>query len=162
MNRKKLYIIIAAVLVVALALGTYALAQQRHLKEIRSDGIAKREQTSDTDDYRTKEKKVVKGIISDAKDKINKADSRDEVDKIISDAKKKVSDVKTAAQYKKEEAAEAAAKKKAAEKAAEEASRQQKTQNTQKQQNQNSSGGSSGGSQKNSGGCVNDDASNYY
>ena len=152
--------VIAIVIVVILALGGGAYGyHQYQISEMRNNGYTALESVVNPEDYREAERAEVEDIIKEHHDAISTLTTQEEVAEEIEAATEEISGIKTDAQLTAEEEearkkAEEEAKRKAEEEArrqAEEAARQAAA----------SSSSSSGGS-SNSGGCVGNDADNWY
>ena len=113
------------------------------LEQLRTEGREKLDGIVKLDKYREEQQKEVKKILADAGKKIDKAESEEDIDKIIKNAKSSVKKVKTDAELKKEEE-EAAAKAAAAARAA------AAKRNSGKKKSSRSRG------------CVGDSSKNYY
>ena len=114
------------------------------------EGAAALDEITSLDQYRTKQQKKVKKILDEAKAAVAQADSPEAIQEIIKDAKDRIAKIKTDKQLTAEE--KAAAEKKAQEEAeAAAAAARQKQQAAQSGSRSNSSGG-----------CVSNDAANYY
>ena len=120
---------------------TALIGDVKTLEQIRTEGADKLSGIVSMDDYREEQQKEIKKILDGAEKKMGEASSEEETDKIIKEAKKSVKGIKTDKELKAEE--EAAAK------AAAEAAAAAKKK-------------SSGKKKSGSGGCVGDDAKNFY
>ena len=111
------------------------------------EGLASLEKSVDLNDYRKAQKKEVTKILDDAKASIEKADDTETIQAVIKDANKKIAKIKTDKQLTAEE--EKAKKEAEARAAAEAAAAAKRNKTISKKSN-------------NSGGCVGDDAENFY
>lgn len=121
-------------------IGQEASAQ---ISEIKTDaqldveeGIKKLKSSVNLDDYRDEQKKEVQTILDDTEKAIKEAAGDKEIGKLIEEAGSKISEIKTDEQMTAEEQAAAAARRAASKKSSKK--------------------------KKNSGGCVSNDASNFY
>ena len=145
---------VIAIIVIAVALGLCGggmyYHHQKQIAKMQDEGVKAVAEIADLDAYRSDEASQIQDIMDKADQEIKGLEDQEAIDKVIADAKDKISEFKTDAQLTAEEkkAAEEAAKKKAEEEAAAAAAAAA------------SRGGSSGGSS--SGGCVGGGSSNFY
>lgn len=148
---------VIAVLLVIAVLGGCAFGGWKYheakIAQMRSDGIAALNATVNLDDYRKKQQKKIKKILTEGEEAINACEKQEEVDKIVEETPEKFKDIKTDAQLTKEEEEEAA-RKAEEERKAEEARQAELAR-------QQAAAASSSSSNKSSG-CVGNDSSNFY
>lgn len=127
--------------------------EQAKLDTMRHDGVVALNKIADVKDYRKKEAKKLKAIISDSEAVIEDARAQESIDEELSKATLKIKKLKTDKQYSKEEAEEKKRKLEAARLAAEEAARQEAARQAAAKTAKKSSGNR---------GCIGNDASNFY
>ena len=127
----------------------------KQIAEVKTDaqldieeGIETLEGSVKLKDYRDEQKKEVKKILKKAKKSIESAEDQKAIDKALKKAKNDIAEIKTDAQLTAEEEAAAEAARQAAAAAAARANK--------------SSGKKKSSGSSNSGGCVGNDASNFY
>ena len=147
--KKGLIAVIVIVVALGLCGGGMYYYYQKQIAKKQDEGVKAVSEIVVLTDYRDDEAAQIEAIMAKAEKKIKGLKDQEAIDKVIADAKDKVSEFKTDAQLTAEEkkAAEEAAKKKAEEEAAAAAAAAARK-------------GSSGGSS--SGGCVGGGSSNFY
>ena len=75
---------------------------------IKDEGVKKLKELVNPDDYREAEKEEINKIISDAEKKVGKLEDESEIDALVKKTSESLSELKTDAQYAEEEAAAAA------------------------------------------------------
>ena len=147
--KKGLIAVIVIVVALGLCGGGMYYYHQKQIAKMQDEGVKAVSEIVVLTDYRDDEAAQIVAIMAKAEKKIKGLKDQEAIDKVIADAKDKVSEFKTDAQLTAEEkkAAEEAAKKKAEEEAAAAAAAAARK-------------GSSGGSS--SGGCVGGGSSNFY
>ena len=148
--KKGLIAVIIIVVALGLCGGGMYYYHQKQIAKMQDEGVKAVSEIVVLTDYRDDEAAQIEAIMAKAEKKIKGLKDQEAIDKVIADAKDKVSEFKTDAQLTAEEkkAAEEAAKKKAEEEAAAAAAAAAARK------------GSSGGSS--SGGCVGGGSSNFY
>lgn len=150
--KKAVIIIIAVAIALGLCGGGMYYHHQKQIAQMQEDGVKAVSEIVNLDDYRSDEAAQIQEIMDQANKDISGLEEQEAIDKVIAEAKDKISEFKTDAQLTAEEkkAAEEAAKKKAEEEAAAAAAAAAASRGS----------GSSGGSS--SGGCVGGGSSNFY
>ncbi len=161
--------VIAIVIVVILALGGGAYGYHQHqISEMRNNGYTALESVVNPEDYREAERAEVEDIIKEHHDAISTLTTQEEVAEEIAAATEEISGIKTDAQLTAEEEeaarikAEEEARKKAEEEAKRKAEEEARRQAEEAARQAAASSSSSSGGSSNSGGCVGNDADNWY
>lgn len=77
--------------------------RQEEINKLRENAVKELEASVDYTDYREDEQEMIKEIIDSAEAKINTLEKEDEMQAVVAKAQKRISSVKTAAQYKEAE-----------------------------------------------------------
>lgn len=154
------------VIIASVSIFGYSVYKDKQVIKMHTDAISKITSSVDLKDYRKKQKKKINLIIEKVSNEISKTDDAEEINKLVANAKRRISKIKTDKEL-------TTAEKKAARKNKAVAERQaadnQAAANNDPQQNYSynstpsysePASGNSGGS--NSGGCVGNDAANFY
>lgn len=166
-SHKPLSIVLIVLIALACAAGGTIAYRNHQVEQMRSEGVANLESSVDMDAYREKQQKKIDKLVDEYTQQMMTAEDQETIDQYTEEFAEKIDSIKTDAELTAKEKAAAEKKRKEEEakrKAAEEKARKEAEEAAAAAAAaaaQSSSSGSSGGS-KNSGGCVGNDASNFY